>query len=266
MRPGQAPMKLQIHFDDEDFKLAARRAVRDLGADGKLLLREEVRLFVKEWRSRIPPFASFGRERTGQDKRVGSNAIAKDLRRLAAPMNPAKIRNERLRELVQRQDVVTFEAFANNVRDEFLRRRTLLTSSTVGPKHKAARNRTRGRIYREQPHIMREREWKRYLKEQQKKVGWNKAAFNRALIATGARIPAYIARHGPRGTYLESGVGNKFSITLGGRVNVPGAQVAVSQALALRARKLTSEVNRLVRQLARTGKILSRRASLNVIR
>lgn len=256
-------MKLDIRFDDTDFRIAAQRAVRELRADSRELIREEVRLFVKEWRARIPPFASYGKEKAGQDKKRGESAIRKDLRHVAAPMRLNSIRNERLKALMKKRDATGLEAFTEQMHDPFLARRTLLTYAQIKRVHKASRSKNRGRVYRENRHLITYKDWNKYAKEVQKKVGWNKAAFNRALIDTGARIPAYIARHGPRGGYFETGIGEKFSATLTGTVNVPGAQVAVNQALALRGKKLHAEVRRVIRQLERTGKIQSRRKSFN---
>jgi len=44
---------------------------------------------------------------------------------------------------------------------------------------------------------------------------------------------------------------------------VPGAQRAVDEALAIRAKKFTAEMKRLIKTFAATGKIATRRQSLN---
>lgn len=259
-------MKMSIRFDDTAFRLAAQRAVRELGADSRLLLREEVRLFVKEWRSRIPPFVAFGKERVGQDKKIGTTALRRDLRHVAAPIDPARIRWERLREALGKENKPLVDLLLSKIpmHPRGIGRRTLVGASEFPTTHKRYRSGARGRVGSDKHHLVIARAWNRHAKKKSGDIGWNKAAFNAALLRTGARIPGYIARHGPRGTYFEGGTGEKFSIIMSGEVNVPGAQVAVNQALALRGKKLTAEVRRIINQLARTGKIQSRRASFNL--
>jgi hypothetical protein len=72
-----------------------------------------------------------------------------------------------------------------------------------------------------------------------------------------------VKRHGTLGSYSESGDPANFVAILGGRSQVPGAQRAVDEAIAIRAKKFTAEMKRIIKTFAETGKIISRRKSLN---
>jgi hypothetical protein len=50
---------------------------------------------------------------------------------------------------------------------------------------------------------------------------------------------------------------------MGGQSQIPGAQRAVDEALAIRAKKFVAELNRLMKAFAATGKIPTRRKSFN---
>jgi hypothetical protein len=257
-------MKLTIDFNSAQFRAAAQDAVRKLNANSEQLIKEEGRLFLPEWRKRIPPFANgYGKsESAHKDKAAGEKAVRGDLRRVAAPLDPATIKIPRLKELVEANDEAGIQAFFNAVKDATWRARHVIKQASLRSVHEPARN-NRGRIRKDLWNAVIDGAARAsYVQEVISRVGSAKATFNRAAAALGARIPAYIARHGMLGGYSE-GKGPNFFIVISGQSNVPNAQRAADEAIAIRGKKLASEIKRLVSAFARTGKIPSRRKSLN---
>lgn len=258
-------MNLKIDFDDLKFRAAAQRAARELKANVPELVREEVRLFIGEYRKRTPPFAAYGKnESAAADMKIGKGAIVRDLGKVAITLDsdPSKMA-PRLRKLIEKGDDSGAQAYLNNVRAAGLRGRQLLKGSALKSAHLAARNRY-GRVKQALRNATTAVEFHAYVEKLFKLLGHNKGSFNAASIATGEkRVPAYVRAAGSLGGYTEDGAGEQFAATLTGRSTVPGAQRAVREAIVIRAKKLTAEVERIARTFAKTGKIVSRRRSLN---
>lgn len=258
-------MNLRIDFDDVAFRSAAQRAARELKANVPELIREEVRLFIGEYRKRTPPMASYGKnESAKQDFQIGKGAIVRDVGKVAITLDtdPAQM-PPRLRELVEKGDDAGAQAYLDNVRSAGLRGRHLLKAGDLEKAHLAARNRY-GRVRTALRNATTSAAFHAYVERLFKLIGHNKGSFNAASFATGEqRIPPYVRAAGSLGSYSESGAGEQFAATLTGRSTVPGAQRAVRESIALRAKKLTAEVKRIADTFARTGKIVSRRRSLN---
>jgi len=103
-----------------------------------------------------------------------------------------------------------------------------------------------------------------YLKQLYDAIGAAKATFNAAAFALGMkRIPPWVRRHGNFGSYSEGGDPANFVIFIGGQSKVPGAQRAVDEALAIRAKKFVAELERIMKVFKNTGKIATRRKSFN---
>jgi hypothetical protein len=103
-----------------------------------------------------------------------------------------------------------------------------------------------------------------YLKQLYDAIGSAKASFNAAAFALGMkRIPPWVRRHGNFGNYSEQGDPSNFNVIIGGQSKVPGAQRTVDEAIAIRAKKFTAEMKRLMKTFAATGKIATRRKSFN---
>lgn len=258
-------MNLRIDFDDVAFRAAAQRAARDLKANIPELIREEVRLFIGEYRRRTPPMASYGKkENAKDDQKIGKGAIVRDLGKVAITLDTdPNLMPPRLRTLVERGDDAGVQAYLDNVRAGGLRGRVFLKGAELEKAHLSARNRY-GRVRAGLRNATTAAAFAAYAEKLFKLLGRNKGSFNAASFATGEpRIPPYVRAAGPLGTYSENGAGEQFSATITGRSTVPGAQRAVKEAISIRAKKLASEVERIARTFARTGKIVSRRRSLN---
>lgn len=257
-------MKLEIDLDTAQFRAAAQDAVRKLGANAELLIKEEGRLFLKEWRMRTPPFASgWGRPESARaDKAAGEKAARGDLRRAATPLDAAKIENPRLREAVQNNDEAALQAMANNGAFRFLKGRQLVPTGRFKNWHRSARNRS-GRVSKDMLRmVIAGASFDAYVKTVLDAVGFAKSTFNKAALALGARLPPYVAKFGPKGGY-EEGRDSNFYIIISGQSNVPTAQRAANEAVSIRGKKLASEIKRLMASFAKTGKIPTRRKSFN---
>ena len=257
-------MKLEIDLDTAQFRAAAQDAVRKLGANAELLIKEEGRLFLKEWRMRTPPFASgWGKpESANADKKAGEKAARGDLRRAATPLDASKIENPRLREAVEKNDEAAIQALADNGAFRFLKGRRIVPAGGFKNWHRSSRNR-RGRVKKDMLRmVIAGASFDSYVKSVIDAVGFAKSTFNKAAMALGARLPSYIAKFGPKGGY-EEGRDSNFYILISGRSNVPTAQRAADEAVSIRGKKLESEIKRLMSAFSKTGKIPTRRKSFN---
>lgn len=250
-------MSLKLEFDTAILRNDMNRLVQATGADAQQLCREEMRMALVEIRKRTAPMRSFGQtEAAGADKKAGEKAVRRDVGRVAVPMELAKIRNPRMRQLIAEGDDEGLQAFFDNVRDAFLRgRRVLKSESELRDAHLRARNRY-GRVPKDLRNATFERPFAGYLMKVERAIGKAKAVFNAAAFRVGLRTPEYIARHGPRGDYFEGNSADPYCAAVGSAY-IPGYQRIINQAISLRAKKFAAEVARIV---DRNGK--SRRASL----
>jgi hypothetical protein len=164
--------------------------------------------------------------------------------------------------LVEGKDEAGLQAFFDNVKDVVWRNRKVLSMGRLDQTHRALRNKA-GRIKSDQRKaIIADESWFTYVKNVVSAVGFAKATFNTAALKLGAKLPPYVAKIGPRGGY-EEGKSPSFYIMLTGQSNVPTAQTAVDQSIAIRGKKLESELKRIIAAFEKTGKIMTRRKSFN---
>lgn len=257
-------MKLEIDLDTAQFRAAAQDAVRKLGANADLLIKEEGRLFLKEWRMRTPPFASgWGKPESARaDRAAGEKAARGDIRRAATPLDADKIDNPRLKDAILKNDEVAIQAMADSGFTRFLKARQVVQETQFSRWHKGLRS-ARGRVTKDAFRlVIAGSAYLDYVRRVIDTVGFAKATFNRAAMALGARLPPYIAKFGPQGGYAE-GRDPSFYILISGESNVPSAQTAANEAVSIRGKKLEAEMKRLMATFARTGKIPTRRKSFN---
>lgn len=255
-------MKLEIDLDTAQFRAAAQDAVQKLGANAELLIKEEGRLFLKEWRMRTPPFSKgWGRpESASADKKAGEKAARGDIRRVATPLEYEKIDNPRLKKAIEQNDEAAIQAMADNGAMRFLKARRVISQGQFKQNHLSLRNRA-GRVKKDaQQLIIAGASYFAQVKKIIDAVGFAKATFNKAAMALGARLPPYIARFGPRGGY-EEGRDPTFYVLISGQSNVPTAQKAANEAVSIRGKKLAAEIKRLMSAFSKTGKIPTRRKS-----
>ncbi len=277
-------VKLTIDFNTADFRAAAQDAVRVLKADAPQFIREEVRLFVKEYMKMTAPMAAFGKSVGGKaDYQAGVNAIKGDLAQVAGhadynyltfvsdTFGQTQIKQQLYKKGSSKPYLIDWDKVAFDA--ESLRRHHRSKMNAygrppnhfkMGSKKYGSAEKTIGRWVATEPIIVPHAMYESYLARLIDNIGSAKAAFNAALFATAATgIPPWVKKHGGRGTYAESGSGEQFNATITGRTEVPYAQRTVDMAIALRGKKLTAEIKRIMAGFAKTGKILTRRKSFN---
>jgi hypothetical protein len=276
-------VKLTIDLNTAPFRAAAQDAVQKLGANAELLIKEEGRLFIHEYMKLTPPFASggYGRSVGSQaDLNAGRKAVQSDLSSVAQGANRSflqfvvdtfgavQIRQQLFKKGTDKPYLIDWDKVAFSI--EELKRHHVSKRNRLGrtPSRKKGGggmgegDRTIGRWVARERLIVPYEVFGQYLNQLYEAIGSAKATFNAAALALGAKLPPWIRRHGPLGTYSESKEPT-FSITLGGQSQVPDAQKAVNMAIAIRGKKLTAEIKRLMSAFAKTGKIPTRRRSFN---
>jgi hypothetical protein len=278
-------MQLKIEFKDLAFRAAMKEAVIQLKADGPQLVREEVRLFIGEYMKRSPPFAGgdYGK-RVGSpaDYKAGEKTITGDLAQVAGhgergylqfvadTFGTTQIKQQLFKKGTKKPYLIDWDKVAFNIGELAKHHRSKINKAGRPPNRqkgaggKGTGDKSIGRWVAREKIIVPNEIYAQYLKQLYDAIGSAKASFNAAAIALGLKpFPAWVKRHGALGTYTETGDPVNFVALLGGRSQVPGAQRAVDEAIAIRAKKFTAEMKRIMSTFARTGKITTRRKSFN---
>jgi len=280
-------VNLNIDLNTAEFRMAAQRAVRELRANSTELIREEARLFIGEFMKLTPPFAkgNYGKSiGNSADFEAGKKLITHDLAQVAGHAEEGflhfvvkefggttQIRKQFFKKGSKKPYLIDWDkvAFTTGELSKFHRskmdkRGRPPNHYKMGDKSYGRADNNIGRWVAKQKLIVPNEVYSRYLADLIYNVGAAKATFNAAAMILGMkRIPPWVRRHGDLGSYSEEGSGETFAVTLGGRSHVPGAQGAANMAIAIRGKKLTAEIQRLVNSFASTGKILTRRKSFN---
>lgn len=280
-------MNLKIDLNTAAFRAAAQTAVRELRANSVELIREESRLFIGEYMKLSPPFASgsFGTSiGTDADFTAGRKLITKDLAQVAGHADEkflhfvtetfggtTQIRQQFFKKGTKKPYLVDWDKVAFTADELRAHHRRKMNARGRPPNHSKEGSPSRGqadnsigRWVAKEKVIVPTAVYYTYLTQLIEHIGSAKSSFNAAAMQLGMkRMPWWVKRHGPRGSYSEQGTGEKFTATLSGKSQVPGAQKTVDMAIALRGKKLTAEIQRLMKSFAATGKIQSRRKSFN---
>lgn len=278
-------MNLKIEFNDLAFRAAMKDAVEKLRANGPELVREEGRLFIGEYMKRTPPFrkGTYGKHvGTKEDYEAGKNVIKGDLAQVAGfgergflqfvadTFGTVQVKQQLFKKGSSKPFLIDWDKVAFNIGELAKHHRSKMNkygrppSRQKGAGGKGQGDNTIGRWVAKEKVIVPSEVYFGYLKQLYDAIGAAKASFNAAAFALGMkRIPPWVRRHGNFGNYSEQGDASNFNIIISGQSKVPGAQRAVDEAIAVRAKKFTSEMKRLIKTFAATGKIVSRRKSLN---
>lgn len=242
-------MSLRVQMSVAKYRNDLNRFVTELNADAQLLLKEEMRLLLRDIVRFTPP----------KSLAQGRKAIEGDLRRNAKPLDPQKIDMPRLAAVVKKRDIPAILAITKNMRGGAWGGRTMLAGvDQIRAAH--LRNRTAyGRVRGDRRNMAFLSDWRKYTKEVQDRVGWTKAGWWRAAYGVGLPLPSWVNKHkayAPSG-YIPPSKG-ALSITATNRsVKIPNYEERhVFPAIQARAKSLASELRRLLAG----GK--SRRASL----
>lgn len=278
-------MKLEINFDDLAFRSAMKDAVTQLKADGPQLVREETRLFIKEYMKRSPPFAkgSYGKEiGSPADYNAGKNTITGDLAQVAGhgersylqfvadTFGTTQIKQQLFKKGSKKPYLIDWDRVAFTIGELAKHHRSKMNKYGRPPDRKKGSggqgkgDNAIGRWVAKEKVVVPNEVYFGYLKQLYDAIGAAKASFNAAAIALNLKpFPAWVKRHGTLGTYSEQGDPTNFNVLLGGQSQVPGAQRAVNESIAIRAKKFSAEMKRIMSTFARTGKMATKRKSFN---
>jgi hypothetical protein len=280
-------MKLEIKFDDLAFRSALKDAVTQMKADGPLLVKEETRLFITEYMKMTPPYQTFGGPmskssfESNKDYQIGVGAITDDLKIIATGANRDYVNHIRdtygdthIRQQLFKKgtsqpyfiewdkisiDIEELRAFHRKKMNKYGRQSNFFKG---GKKAGGTAERTIGRWVANNKLVMPFEVIHEYKKMLCKKIGSAKGSFSKAMTMLKGKQPWYISRH-QYGGYSEQGDATNFNIVLSGKSVIPQAQKVVDMAIAIRAKKFSAEMKRIMSTFARTGKIATKRKSFN---
>lgn len=229
----------KFDIDEAGYRNALNQFVTELNANGELLLKEEMRLLLRDVVSFTPP----------KTQAQGRKAVDADLRRNAAPLDAQKIKIPRMAELVRKRDVEAIQKFADNIKGGFFNRRRLLqTTEDIRAEHR--RNRTRyGRVRSDKNNMALLSVWRKYTREVQDRVGFAKAGWLRAAEGVGLKLPNFVARHAGNapGQYIAPTPQKLVIESINRSSKIPNYDRTVADATKRRVNSIKSELNRLLR-------------------
>lgn len=176
------------------------------GKNFREVLYEEWPLLIRKIMDFTPPFATRASRGEGKafansasDLSVGRKAVAFDIYKTMRPFDPADIRSPRLKQIVERKDVVAFNAFAQNAGGKLAG----VEARPFDPGlHLRARDR-RGRVPgRDRRIVVLGSDvslLNKYVADVQKRVGYAKSGWLAALNLVGGDAPAYVTQKGTGG-------------------------------------------------------------------
>jgi hypothetical protein len=275
-------MQLKIDFNDLAFRAAMKEAVIKLKANGPELVKEEVRLFIAEYMKMTPPFKTFGGPMTNKDYEIGLGAIKNDIKAITSGGNREHLQNisdnfgdTHIRQQLFKKgtnepyfiewDKISFDinelrAFHRKKMNKYGRQSNFFKG---GVKAAGTSDRQVGRWVANNKLVMPFDIIYDYIaKELRYKIGSAKGAFSKAMSILNGKQPWYVSRH-QYGSYSQHGDATNFNIVLSGKSVIPQAQRVVDMAIAIRAKKFSAEMKRIMSTFAKTGKIATRRKSFN---
>lgn len=243
------PVSPLFQLNQARYRDGLNQFVSKLNADGQLLLKEEMRLILREIMRFTPP----------KTYAQGRAAVAKDLAKNAAPLDPAKIRWPRMAEVVKKRKLRAIQAISDNQKQGFWASRKLLVSTTeLAEQHK--RNRTsRGRVNSDRRNMALLSVWRKYTRDVQSRVGFAKAGWGAAAAGVGFVMPSWVQKlAGAAAGSYSAPTPNRLVIEARNRsVKIPNYQNDVVYAVVRsRAMSIESELKRIL------GGGKTRRASL----
>lgn len=241
-------MSLRVTFDTSQYRNDINKFVDKLGADGQLLLKEEMRLLLRDIQRLTAP----------KTLAQGRKAVSGDIGKVAGALDAEKIKWPEMKQAVRDRDIPAIMALAQNTKQGyFAKRRLLTTPDQLAAAHISARN-TRGRVRSDQNNMVFASIWKKYTKAIQDRVGYSRAGWATAAQGVGLTLPSWVARHAAysKGSYKAPSNGSLQIVGTNRSAKIPNYQQTVDAAMRLRVKSIGSELKRLLDG----GK--SRRASL----
>lgn len=231
-------MSIRVQFDVVRYRNDLNGFVYKLGADSTQLLKEEMRLLLRDIERLTPP----------KTLAQGRKAIAGDLSRVAAPLDSSKIRFGPLSRAVAKKDQEAIKSITENMKRGFFKgRRFLATVGELKDAHLAARN-SRGRVRNDQRNMALVGVWKKYTKEVQDRVAYTRAGWLAAAYGVGLQMSSWVTRHAgyAKGSYKQP-TPQTLSISGTNRSSkIPDYQRVVEMAMRNRQYSLGKELKRLM--------------------
>jgi len=127
----------------------------------------------------------------------GRAAVARDIQKTMRSFDPADIRTEGIREIVEKKDFEAYAIVASRVKTGPMAGTTAVPFSTEI--HTRART-ARGRVGRDLRQVVLgydAKTLKAYIKVMQEEVGWAKAGWMQAMLLLGGSVAGFVSRHSP---------------------------------------------------------------------
>lgn len=242
-------MKLTFALNQARYRDTLNTFVRGLKADADLLLREEMRLLLRDIVNLTPPTRSPKSDQVKRSaKQRGDSAVEADLSRVANPLDWKNIVNPRLAEAVYRRNETVMLAIMKNMK-QYRNASILSDSSAIKASHLQNRNRY-GRVRRK---VLNQvaffSDWESYTRTVKSRVGLARAGWLRAAEAVGLPMPNWVRRHSgyARGGFQPPTPNKLEIIATNGSVKIPDYQnKIVNAAMQARRASIESELRRLM--------------------
>lgn len=244
-----AAMKLTFALNEARYRDSLNTFVRQLNADADKLLREEMRLLLRDIVNLTPPTKSPKSDQVKRSaKQRGDNAVEADLSRVATPLDWRNIENPRLAEAVYRRNQTVMLAIMKNMK-QYRNASILANGDAIRSSHLQNRNRY-GRVRRK---VLNQvaflTDWQRYTRTVKSRVGFARAGWLRAAEAVGLPMPNWVRRHAgyARGGFQAPTPGKLEIVATNGSVKIPNYQQnIVNAAMQARRASIESELKRLM--------------------
>ena len=235
-----AAMKLTFQMNEARYRDVLNRYVQDLKADADKLLREEMRLLLRDMIKFTPP----------KNKKQGAKAVEADIQKAVGLLDQdsfARAKEEvrlPMRELIRRKDNETLQAALRSMDKH---------NWIVKPFDKTDHTRVRnayGRVRRKTYVMTTDRvAYRRYVREVKARVGLAKAGWIKAAEGVGLTLPGWIRRHAgyAKGSFIPPTQNRLEIVAKNGSIKIPNyADRVVRVAMQSRRISLESELRRLL--------------------
>lgn len=244
-------MKLTFSINQARYRDALNTFVYELNADALVLLKEEMRLLLRDILVLTPPTKSPKKDEVKLSaKQRGDNAVESDMSRLARPLDWKDVKNPRLAEAIYKRDQATMMAIMKNMK-QYKNSSLLPNVDAIRSSHLKNRNRY-GRVrYRGLKQIAFLSDWQKYARSVKSRVGFARAGWLRAAEGVGLTMPNWVRRHA---AYAKGGFqfqttmpGVREIVAKNGSIKIPYYQInIVNAAMNKRRMSIESELRRLM--------------------
>lgn len=172
-----------------------------MAATGKHMreaLYEEWPLLMRKVMDFTPPFKSGGKP-GASDLSVGRTAVARDIYKTMRPFDPAQIRTPQLQRIVDRKDFAAFNLLAARSKGRMKGDTAIAFSPQVHLSQRDRRGRVMGSDRNKVVLGTDAALLNKYVKTVQKRVGYAKSGWLKAMLLVGGDAPSYVMNKGTGG-------------------------------------------------------------------